>query len=67
MTNYFDELDRRFVGGFASAAALDDALVSLNPPAGLLVVATLAALDPAGAVACGGIQWCDATTAETRR
>jgi GNAT superfamily N-acetyltransferase len=63
LAEYFNELDRRFVGGFDAAAALAEASSSLNPPAGQFVIATIAE----DIVACGAIQWVDATTAEIKR
>ncbi len=63
LTQYFDELDRRFAGGFKTDEALDEATPSFNPPSGLFVLAT-AGNDVVG---CGGVQWIDATTAEIRR
>ncbi len=60
---YFDELDRRFVGGFKTTEALNEAAPSFNPPAGLFVVAKLGD----DVVGCGGIEWTDEATAEIRR
>ena len=63
LTRYFDELDRRFAGGFKADEALSGAAPSFNPPAGLFVIAKLG-----DAVAgCGGIEWIDEATAEIRR
>ena len=63
LTQYFDELDRRFVGGFKSDEALRDAAPSLNPPSGLFFIAILGD----DVVGCGGIQWIDTATAEIKR
>src|SRR4051812_13995372 len=63
MTRYFDELDRRFVNGFDSDAALDDAPLSLGPPNGVFMIAHLGEV----VVGCGGIQYVDAGTAEIKR
>ncbi len=63
LTRYFDELDRRFVGGFKTDEALNEAALSFNPSAGLFVIARIGD----EVVGCGGIQWIDETTAEIRR
>ncbi|MCU1362107.1 MAG: MarR family transcriptional regulator [Ilumatobacteraceae bacterium] len=62
LTQYFDELDRRFAGGFDAAEALV-AASALNPPSGLLVVAKLGD----DVVGCGAIQWIDDVTGEIKR
>ncbi|HZX53645.1 MAG TPA: GNAT family N-acetyltransferase [Ilumatobacteraceae bacterium] len=63
MSQYFDELDRRFAGGFDADAALDDAAVGFRPPNGLFVIA----LDGDAVVGCAAIQYLDPTTAEIKR
>lgn len=63
LTQYFDELDQRFVGGFKTDAALDDATPSFSPPSGLFVIAKIGD----DVVGCGGVQWIDDATAEIRR
>jgi GNAT superfamily N-acetyltransferase len=63
MTQYFDELDRRFAGGFDTAAALAEAPTVLNPPCGQFIVATI----DDEVVGCGGLQWIDDRTAEIKR
>ena len=63
LAQYFDELDRRFVSGFNTDEALDEATPSFNSPAGLFVVAMLGH----DVVGCGGVQWIDAQAAEIRR
>ena len=63
LTQYFDELDRRFVDGFKTDEALDEATPSFNPPSGLFVIAKLGD----DVVGCGGAQWIDDATAEIRR
>ena len=60
---YFDELDRRFVGGFNGDEALSSAAPSLNPPSGLFFIAMV----EDDVVGCGGIQWIDGATAEIKR
>ena len=60
---YFDELDRRFVGGFNADEALSSAAPSLNPPSGLFFIAMV----EDDVVGCGGIQWIDGATAEIKR
>ena len=63
MTQYFNELGRRFPEGFDADAAFDDASLGFRPPRGIFVVAR------AGdeVVGCGAIQFIDATTAEIKR
>ena len=63
LAQYFDELDRRFVGGFNTDEALSDAAPTLNPPSGLFFIAMLGD----DVVGCGGLQWIDTTTAEIKR
>ncbi len=63
LQQYFDELDRRFDGGFKTDEALDEATPSFNPPSGLFVLAMLGD----EIVGCGGVQWIDGITAEIRR
>jgi len=63
LTQYFDELARRFPRGFDADAAFDEASTSFQPPEGTFVVARV---DDA-VVACGAIQFIDVTTAEIKR
>jgi GNAT superfamily N-acetyltransferase len=63
MTSYFAELAERFPEGFEPGDALDEAVVLLNPPRGLFVIATVAG----DAVGCGGLQFLDPGTAEIKR
>lgn len=63
MAQYFDELDRRFPGGFDPGDALDEAATRYNPPSGLFVVAR----DGAEPIACGGLEHLDADVAEIKR
>jgi GNAT superfamily N-acetyltransferase len=63
LTQYFDELERRFTGGFKTDEALDEATPSFRPPSGLFVIATLGD----DVVGCGGVQWIDGATGEIRR
>lgn len=63
LKQYFDELDRRFGGGFKTDEALDEATPSFNPPSGLFVTALIGH----DVVACGGVQWIDGATGEIRR
>lgn len=64
LTEYFTELDRRFVGGFDIQAALAEPSDSLAAPHGLFVLA-LAAGDLVAA--CGGVVFLDDTTGEIKR
>jgi GNAT superfamily N-acetyltransferase len=63
LTQYFGELDRRFVGGFNTAEALAEAATLFDPPSGVFVVALVGD----DVVACGGLQWIDDETAEIKR
>jgi GNAT superfamily N-acetyltransferase len=63
LAQYFDELDRRFAGGFNTNDALAEAASSLNPPSGLFVLAMLGA----DVVGCGALLWIDGDTAEIKR
>jgi len=63
MTQYFDELARRFSDGFDADAAFEDAAVGFRPPHGIFVVAR-AGDDVVG---CGAIQFVDSNTAEIKR
>jgi GNAT superfamily N-acetyltransferase len=63
MTSYFGELAERFPGGFEPGDALDEAVVFLNPPRGMFVIATV----DEDAVGCGALQFLDAGTAELKR
>jgi len=62
MTQYFDELDARFPGGFDATGALDGA-AAYNPPAGLFLLATT----DSATVACAGLQHLDEDTSEVKR
>ena len=63
MQQYFDELARRFSGGFDPGGALDEAAAQYNPPAGRFLLA-VAGEAVAG---CGGVVRLDAVTAEIKR
>lgn len=63
MSQYFEELDRRFANGFAAGAALEEALVMFKPPVGVVVVAS----DGGVTVGCGAIHFWDDTTGEIKR
>jgi GNAT superfamily N-acetyltransferase len=63
LSQYFDELDRRFAGGFNTDEALTDAEPTLNPPSGSFFIANL----DDHVVGCGGLQWIDSATAEIKR
>jgi ribosomal protein S18 acetylase RimI-like enzyme len=63
MSQYFDELDRRFPGGFDADAASDHAAVGFRPPNGVFVIA----LDGDAVVGCAAIQFLDGSTAEIKR
>ena len=63
MSQYFEELDRRFPGGFDADAASDHAAVGFRPPNGVFVIA----LDGDAVVGCAAIQFLDASTAEIKR
>jgi GNAT superfamily N-acetyltransferase len=63
MTSYFAELAERFPEGFDPGAALEEAVVFLNPPRGLFVIATV----DGDAVGCGALQFLDEGTAEIKR
>lgn len=52
MGHYFDELDRRFDGGFDPGPLTDDDLASMRPPGGTFVLAR----SDGEVVACGGVQ-----------
>lgn len=60
---YFDELDRRFPGGFDPGDALTAARAGFRAPSGAFLLAS----DDADAVACGALQRVDAGTAEIKR
>ncbi len=63
MTEYFDELDRRFEGGFDGETALAEAHLTLSPPDGLFVlVGTNGSCDGGG-----GLHWLDDERAEIKR
>ena len=63
LSQYFDELDRRFVDGFDRGDALVADVDALRPPIGLFIVAH-SNDDP---VACGGVTRVDAATGEIKR
>ena len=63
MGHYFDELDRRFEGGFDPGPLTDDDLASLRPPGGTFVLAR----SDGEVVACGGVQPLGAGVAEIKR
>lgn len=63
MTAYFDELERRFDGGFDASGALDGDDGSFDPPAGCFVVL----FDGDRPLGCGGVQRHDAVTGEVKR
>jgi GNAT superfamily N-acetyltransferase len=63
MSQYFEELARRFPGGFASGGALDEAAARYNPPTGLFVVAG----EAGETIGCGALDLLDETTAEIKR
>jgi DNA-binding MarR family transcriptional regulator/GNAT superfamily N-acetyltransferase len=63
MTEYFDELDRRFPTGFDPGETLVVDAASMRAPEGAFVVAH----SDGDAVACGGVKRVDAATAEIKR
>jgi GNAT superfamily N-acetyltransferase len=63
MSQYFAELDARFVGGFDATGALDAAAVGFAHPLGIFIIARR----DGEVVACGGVQCLDDTTAEIKR
>ncbi|MDP2773993.1 MAG: helix-turn-helix domain-containing GNAT family N-acetyltransferase [Nocardioides sp.] len=52
MGHYFDELDRRFAGGFDPGPLTEDDLATMRPPGGTFVLAR----SDGEVVACGGVQ-----------
>lgn len=56
MSHYFDELDRRFPGGFDRGDALAGDAPAFRPPGGAFVLATT----QGDVVGCGGVQQLDA-------
>jgi DNA-binding MarR family transcriptional regulator/GNAT superfamily N-acetyltransferase len=60
---YFGELDRRFEVGFDATQALATDPVSMRPPRGLFVLATLRGTP----VGCGALKLLDGTLAEVKR
>jgi DNA-binding MarR family transcriptional regulator/GNAT superfamily N-acetyltransferase len=60
LTSYYDELERRFDGGFDPG---EESFDELQPPDGVLLLA----LSDGEPVACGGLQRLDARTAEIKR
>ena len=63
LTQYFHELDHRFVGGFDSAAALAEPPDGLAVPLGRFVLA----LTADEVVGCGGVVFLDDRTGEIKR
>ncbi len=63
MRQYFEELDRRFVSGFAVDEALDAAKADLAPPTGTFLVA----MRHDEVVGCGGVLFVDADRGEIKR
>lgn len=61
---YFDELDRRFTGGFDRGGAVEDGVSMMQPPRGTFLVARS---DDGAVVGCGGVQAHDDDTAEVKR
>jgi DNA-binding MarR family transcriptional regulator/GNAT superfamily N-acetyltransferase len=61
--SYFDELSRRFDGGFDPGRSISAGDRELTPPAGLLLVATL----HSGPVGCGALKFHDGAPAEIKR
>jgi len=63
LRRYFDELAARFPEGFDVARAYDEVAALLTPPNGELTLAR----EAGRVVACGGLHFLDASTAEVRR
>ena len=63
MSQYFNELDRRFDDRFDAAGALAEAVTSYEPPHGLFVVARRDGV----VVGCGAVHFLDDETAEVKR
>jgi DNA-binding MarR family transcriptional regulator/ribosomal protein S18 acetylase RimI-like enzyme len=63
LREYAAELDRRFPGGFDTARSTPVEARELRPPAGLLLVATLAS-EPVG---CGGLRFHEGEPTEIKR
>lgn len=63
MQAYFDELDRRFAGGFDPGDTLVADAHQLEPPSGLFVVGRVGA----EVVACGGVQTIGVGVGEIKR
>ena len=63
MGEFFDELDRRFVGGYDGPTALAEAHLTLSPPHGLFVLVSTGGACVGGA----GIHWLDGERAEIKR
>lgn len=63
MRQYFDELDRRFPGGFDDGNALGAGAAAMGPPTGRFIVGR----SDVHPVACGGVQPVDDRTAEIKR
>jgi GNAT superfamily N-acetyltransferase len=63
ISQYFDELARRFAEGFIVGNALDDAAADFNEPTGVFILAV-----HSGQIAgCGAVTFLDPTTAEIKR
>jgi GNAT superfamily N-acetyltransferase len=63
LTQYFDELGRRFPEGFDPGEGLTDAAVMFTEPQGRFVIAFV----DSRPVGCGAVQFLDAGTAELKR
>jgi GNAT superfamily N-acetyltransferase len=63
MRQYFDELARRFPGGFDPGGALDEAAELFNPPRGVFVLAVV----DGRTAGCGALVHLDDGTAEIKR
>lgn len=63
MSEYFAELDRRFIGGFEIGEALEEAAAAFCPPDGAMLLARRGD----EVVGCGGVQLVDPATAEIKR
>jgi GNAT superfamily N-acetyltransferase len=60
---YFDEIDRRFPGGFDPGDGLDSMAEAMTPPGGSFLLA----VSDGEPVACGGVQPLDAGVGEIKR
>lgn len=63
MAAYFDELDRRFPGGFDPGDALGEGAMAMAPPDGAFLLAVV----DGDVAACGGVQRHDERTGEIKR